>query len=64
MRWLRFRFRLGDVQIAVKDSLVMTVVTIADDAAGEWWEKNESFSLSSVPFALAMPLAKCFSFPV
>lgn len=41
----------------------MTVVTIADDAADEWW-KNESFSLSSVPFALAMPLAKCFSFPV
>lgn len=41
----------------------MTVVTIADDAAGEWW-KNESFSLSSAPFALAMPLAKCFSFPV
>lgn len=42
----------------------MTVVTIADDAAGEWWKKKESFSLSSVPFALAMPLAKCFSFPV
>lgn len=63
MRWLRFRFRLGDVQIAVRDSLVMTVVTIADDAVGEWW-KIESFSLSSVPFALAMPLAKCFSFPV
>lgn len=41
----------------------MTVVTIADDAADEWW-KNESFSSSSVPFALAMPLAKCFSFPV
>ena len=63
MRWLCSRFRLGDVQIAVGDSLVMTVVTITDDAAGEWW-KNESFSLSSVPFALAMPLAKCFSFPV
>ena len=41
----------------------MTVVTIADDAVGEWW-KIESFSLSSVPFALAMPLAKCFSSPV
>lgn len=42
----------------------MTVVTIADDAAGEWRKKNESFSLPSVPFALAMPLAKCFSSPV
>lgn len=41
----------------------MTVVTIADDAVGEWW-KIESLSLSSVPFALAMPVAKCFSFPV
>lgn len=41
----------------------MTVVTIADDAAGEWW-KNKSFSVPSVPFALAMLLAKCFSFPV
>lgn len=42
----------------------MTAVTIADDAADEWWEKNKSFSVPSVPFALAMPLAKCFSFPV